>query len=319
MYEKILFITSTRIGDAILSTGLLSHILQLYPTARVTIACGPLVTSLFEGVPRLEAIIPLQKQSWKRHWVKLWAQAVATPWDVVVDLRNSAVSRLIWGGRKYIFGGHINQNVHKVLQNAEVMGLKNAPSTCLFCSPAQNEFARKLIPNGGKVLGVGPTSNWIGKTWPVENFVTLVRELTRVGGPCEGWRVAVFAAPHEESIALKLFEALPKDLRLDLIAKGNPGQAAACLARCDFYIGNDSGLMHCAAAAGIPTLGLFGPTNHVEYAPYGPKAHFIRTPERMDELTGFAGFNPKTLDHTLMGSLKVETVFDQIKGMMKQI
>ena len=49
-------------------------------------------------------------------------------------------------------------------------------------------------------------------------------------------------------------------------------EVAACLARCALFIGNDSGLMHLAAAAGAPTLGLFGPTPAEEYAPAGVSA-----------------------------------------------
>ena len=38
---RILFITATRIGDAVLSTGLLDHLAERYPHARITLACGP--------------------------------------------------------------------------------------------------------------------------------------------------------------------------------------------------------------------------------------------------------------------------------------
>ena len=49
-------------------------------------------------------------------------------------------------------------------------------------------------------------------------------------------------------------------------------EAAACLARCALFVGNDSGLMHLAASSGAATLGLFGPTPVQEYAPAGPRA-----------------------------------------------
>ena len=60
--EKILFITATRLGDAVLSTGLLNYLYQTYPKAKVTVACGPVPQSIFEGFPNVEQIIPLKKQ-----------------------------------------------------------------------------------------------------------------------------------------------------------------------------------------------------------------------------------------------------------------
>src|ERR1700738_4502001 len=51
----ILFVTATRIGDAVLSTGLLSYLIDRYPTAWLTIAAGPVAAPLFEAVPRVAA------------------------------------------------------------------------------------------------------------------------------------------------------------------------------------------------------------------------------------------------------------------------
>lgn len=307
---KILFITSSRIGDAVLSTGLLDKMVRDHPESEVTVACGPLVVSLFEGCPQVRKIIPLKKEKHNAHWLKLWRQVAGTRWDMVVDLRNSAVSRLIFARKRHIFGKHINKALHKVEQNAAVMGLSAAPpAPRLWFTQAQTQKAEALIPPGAdKVLGVGPTANWIGKTWPVERFIEIVRFMTEEGGPMEGARVAVFGAPGEEADAYRLFETIPEERRLDLIAKGSPGEAAAALSRCDFYIGNDSGLMHCAAAAGVPTIGLFGASYPHIYRPWGPHADYVRTPESFDELTDFEGYDPKTLDRSLMTSLSVEAV-----------
>ena len=125
--QRILFITSSRIGDAVLSSGLLHYMVQTYPEARVTIGCGPLAASLFEGVPNLEAIIPIRKQKYNKHWLEFWKKVAGQRWDIVVDLRDSVVSRLIRARRRYIFGKHIAKDQHKVSQNAAVMGLANAP------------------------------------------------------------------------------------------------------------------------------------------------------------------------------------------------
>jgi len=319
---NILFITASRLGDAVLSTGLLAYITAQWPQARITVACGPLAASLFDGLPGRQAVIPLRKQSYNRHWVGLWRATVGTRWDMVVDLRNSAVSRLIRAERRYIYGRSTDRAAHKVEQAAQVMGLPRAagmvPAPQIWISPAQEQAARALIPEGGPVLAIGPAANWIGKSWPPARFIALIEALTAPDGILPEARVAVFAAPGEEQTASQVLQSVPQSRQLDLIAKTDPGTAAASLARCALYVGNDSGLMHCAAAAGIPTFGLFGPSHDEWYRPWGPHTGFIRTKESFDELISFPGYDPKTLDHSLMVSLQTETVIEAVEKFWRE-
>jgi len=311
-FMKVLFITSTRLGDAILSTGLLDYLLRKHPNAKVTVACGPLPQTIFEGFPNVERIIALKKEKNHGHWIKLWKQTVGTKWDMVIDLRDSAVSRLIWAHQKHIFGKHIDKTKHKVEQAAEVMGLSDVPSPKLYFTDAQKQFAETLIPDGAPVIGVGPSANWIGKTWPAENFIELVSWLTSPSGKFPNARVAVFAAPGEEEQAQPVLDSAPKDRQINGIAKGNPGEVAAALARCDFYVGNDSGLMHATAAAGVPTCGLFGPSYPHLYSPWGTHTIYAQTPGTFDQLIDFEGYSAKTLKHSLMTSLTIEAVKQKI-------
>lgn len=310
---NILFITASRIGDAVLSTGLLDHIARTHPDAKVTIACGSLAVSLFEGYPNLERIIAMKKQKHNKHWIDLWKQVIGTRWDMVVDLRNSAVSRLVRAKTRYIYGRRIDRHLHKVQQNAAVMQLEaSPPAPKLWFSAAQERAAKSLVPDGDKVLAVGPAANWLAKTWPAERFIEAIKRMTAADGVMAGARVAVCAAPGEEDAAREVLASVPIDRQIDLIAKVDPGTAAACLAQCDFYIGNDSGLMHCAAAAGVPTLGLFGPSYPHLYRPWGTHTHYAQTPERFDELIDYEGYSPQTAT-CLMESLTVNDVMDQIK------
>lgn len=308
---KILFITSNRLGDAVLSTGILAHILREHPAARVTVACGNLPKSIFEGYPSLERLIPFSKEKYNMHWVRLWTQVMSTRWDMVIDLRDSAVSRLVIAKTRFIYGGHIDQMRHKVEQTAQVMGLSSVPSPALWFTEAQQVKACQLVPDGDAVLAVGPTANWVGKTWPADRFIELIRALTSPGGIMPGARVAVFAAPGEEEQAKPVFESIPESRRIDVIAKGTPGEAAAALARCAFYVGNDSGLMHSAAATGIPTVGLFGPSWPHLYGPWGAHTFYVSTPENFDQLTDYAGYSPKT-SGCLMTTLTLEAVVSGI-------
>ena len=92
---KILFITSTRLGDGVLSTGALDHFIRRYPEARITVAYGGLVEGIFAAAPGVERVIVLKKEPYLGHWRKLARETLGMKWDVVVDLRNSLLSRLI--------------------------------------------------------------------------------------------------------------------------------------------------------------------------------------------------------------------------------
>lgn len=308
----VLFITSSRLGDAVLSAGLVDHIVHSNPGARITIVCGGLAAPLFEGVPGREQTIILKKQKYNRHWIDLWKQVSGRRWDMVVDLRNSAVSRLIRARERYILGGHVDKDAHKVAQNAAVMRITPPPAPRLWVTSAQAAQAAQLVPDGAPVLGVGPTANWIGKTWPADRFIEIIARLTAPGGLMPDARVAVFAAPGEEADAYKLLHSVPAVRQIDVIAKADPGTAAAALARCDLYVGNDSGLMHCAAAGGVPTFGLFGPSWPHIYGPWGAHTDWISTPQNFTELTDFPGYDAKTLDRTLMESLTVDAVMTRL-------
>jgi ADP-heptose:LPS heptosyltransferase len=93
----------------------------------------------------------------------------------------------------------------------------------------------------------------------------------------------VIAGPGETEAAMAkpVSRALPN--AIDLVGLLELPEIAAVLAKASFFVGNDSGLMHLAAAAGAPTLGLFGPTNAAEYAPSGRCAAALAGPDAVME------------------------------------
>jgi heptosyltransferase III len=120
---------------------------------------------------------------------------------------------------------------------------------------------------GPPLVALAPTANWTQKVWPAERFVALFRALA--SGPLPGAVPLVLAGPggEERAMAAPVLAALPE--AIDLVGRLSLPEVAACLARAALFVGHDSGLMHLAAAAGAPTLGLFGPTPADEYAPAG--------------------------------------------------
>ena len=89
---RILFISSNRLGDAVLTTGLLDHLIHAHPTARITVATGPVAEGVFTRMPNLERLIVLEKRPYGMHWLPLWWFAARQWWDLVVDIRGSALA-----------------------------------------------------------------------------------------------------------------------------------------------------------------------------------------------------------------------------------
>jgi len=303
---KILFITSTRVGDAILSTGLLDHLIKQYPGASITVACGPAAASLFATVPGLERIIVLDKMAFSLHWLRLWVLCVFRIWDVVVDLRRSPMYYML-AASKRVQLGRGKQGVHRIRQLAHVLGMgDNPPSPHLWMTPALEQRAKDLIPDGTPVLAIGPTANWRAKTWRSEYFSELIERLTGPSGIMPGGRVVIFGRDDERPTVLRLIDSIPPAQRIDLVGHLDLIEAYACLRRCQLFVGNDSGLMHLAAASGTPTLGLFGPTPKEQYAPWGERCRVVSTAVPYEKIFP-ENFNHVTSD-SLMDSLSVDDV-----------
>ena len=303
---NILFVTANRIGDAVLSTGVLRHLIARYPTARITVACGPAAAPIFEPAPNVVRVIAMPKQSWSRHWFGLWRQAVTTRWDVLVDLRGSGLAWLLPARQRFVLRP-ARAPVHRVRHNAELLGLSEPPAPTLWTTAEHEARAAALIPNGAAVLGVGPTANWGGKQWPAARFAELVERLTAADGILPDARVAVFGADGERAMAAPLLARLPDAQKIDLVGSVDLLDAYACLKRCALYIGNDSALMHMAAASGTATLGLFGPSREELYAPWGPNAAAVRGAQGFDEIVGAPDYDHRQQVSRMQG-LAVEQV-----------
>jgi heptosyltransferase-3 len=282
---RILFVTANRLGDAVLSTGLLDHLIRTYPNARITVACGPVAEGVFLRMPCLDRIIVIEKQPFGRHWVGLWATTVAQWWDLVVDIRGSALSWLVPTRRRAVMRPGSGP---KTEQLARVLALPEAPLPVVWFSAEDDARAGALLPAGRPVIALAPTANWTPKVWPAERFVTLFQRLAETYIPDAVPAVIAGPGEAEASMAKPVLQALPS--AIDLVGRLILPEIAAFLSRASLFVGNDSGLMHLSAAAGAPTIGLFGPTNAVEYGPAGlRRSVVIGTDTQMTSITVNAG------------------------------
>lgn len=300
----ILFITSTHIGDAILSTGVLNRLLGDYPDDLVTIACGAPAAKVFEAVPRLERIHRLRKRRHARHWFDLWRTTATRRWSVLVDLRRSGSPYILRAQKKYLLP-KTRTPMHRVELNAMALGLPPlAPR--VWIDDRHERRGCALTGNGGDLVAIAPGATWRGKIWPAQKFVELAHRLLGPGGLLANCRLLVVGADGEREAAQPLIDALAPSRVVDAMGVDVLSTYAA-LSRCRLFVGNDSAMMHLAAATGRPTVGLFGPTRDTHYAPWGENGLVVRTPESVEELIDWPGYDTRKTG-TMMASLTAETV-----------
>lgn len=314
--KRILFITHTRIGDAVMSTGLLAELTRRHPDARVTVACGPGPAVLFEAHPQLERLIVMRKEKRAGHWRQLWRQVAATRWHLVVDMRRSAIGWLLWTRHRAVPPPSVDGE-HRLATMARTLGMTDWPQPTVWTNGEHRARADALVGTAQPKLVLAPTANWAAKVWPPEKFAALVARLTGPDGKLPGAQVVVTGGPGEETQAQPVIDAVPRDRLVRAVGLDLP-TTAAVFQRCTLFVGNDSGLMHLAAASGTPTLGLFGPTDDRLYGPRGAHCEVVRTPESQRQLTGQPGFNHRTAG-SQMANLTVDTVLERAVRLLESL
>jgi ADP-heptose:LPS heptosyltransferase len=318
----ILFITATRIGDAVLSSGLIRFLADQIPNARFTIVSGPLAAPLFAHVPGLDRVIVMEKGKGKGHWFKLWNQVRHRKWGLVVDLRGSGTALFLRREKRAIWKKSPDI-LHKVIDAARVLKLEgDPPAPHLYITPEVQALADQLLATRrgepeGPILAVGPASNWVGKIWPIERFAQTAQQLLGPGGPLEGGRLMILGGPGDERMVEELRMASARGRYIDLTGKVDLLTAYAALKRADLFIGNDSGLMHIAAAAGVPTIGLFGPSDERRYGPWGPWTKAVRGPRSFEQFLAVDPDLSQAIRH--MSDLPVTTVVKAAKALLAEV
>ena len=314
----ILFIASSRIGDAVLASGLIKRLHDEIPNARFTVVAGPLSAPLFEDIPGLAKIIVMRKSKGGGHWFKLWTQVRGRNWGLIVDRRGSSISSFLRARRRAVHRRLPGEPVHKVVEAARMLKLEHdPPAPFLFTGEAVEAKARALLgEGGGPILAIAPAANWVGKTWPAERFARLAVQLMDAGQPFERGRLLILGGPDDRRTAEPIRRALPRERVTDLAGQIDLLTAYACLKRARLFVGNDSGLMHLAAAAGAPTVGLFGPSDDRLYGPWGPAARVVRGPRSLAQLRAIDADLNQPVCH--MQDLSVEAVLQAARDLYVQ-
>jgi ADP-heptose:LPS heptosyltransferase len=302
-----LLIAPTRLGDAILASGVLAWMAETAPDDPITVACGAPAALAYEGAPGVQSIHVMQKKPRAGHWIDLWRAVRGRRWTRVVDLRRSLLSYVLRAEARFVVP-QAQDGEHRVVLASRTVGLTPRSPTAWY-RDQHGAMAARLLPDDAPTLALGPGANWICKTWPAARFAELTASLVGEAGPLRGARVLLVGGSAERREGRMIIEAVPRAQIIDGFGLDIP-TTAALLSRCALFVGNDSAMMHLAAATGIRTVGLFGPTRDDLYGPWGPNGIVVRPPESVTAL--LAGLRHAKEARCLMEGLSAAAVVSAI-------
>ena len=159
------------------------------------------------------------------------------------------------------------------------------------------------------LLGLNPGAIFgDAKRWPPERFAMIGDMAVEKWGA----RVVIMGSQSEVGICNTLDLTMSHNA-LNLCGKTSLGEAIGVIGKCNFFLTNDSGLMHISAALGVPTLAIFGSTDHVATSPRGPKTKIVK-----HDIECAPCLKPECpTDHRCMLSIEPEEIFQAGKQPLK--
>ncbi len=122
-------------------------------------------------------------------------------------------------------------------------------------------------PVAGAYTVLHPFASTPEKTWPAERFLAVAEHLTSP---------VFLAGPHDDPAAFAKFR---------VVQNAPLAEVKSIIAGAQLFIGNDSGPAHMAAAFGVPSVVLFGPSDPVTWAPWKTEARVLASPESIGRIT----------------------------------
>jgi lipopolysaccharide heptosyltransferase II len=296
-FTKILVRATNWVGDAVMSIPALRALRDRFPQAEIAILARPWVADLYASQPFADRVIPYTApRGTEGLAAKLRAarDLCRERFDCAILLQNAFEAAAIAAlagiperigyardGRAWLLTrpigvphpGEIPR--HECFYYLELLRRAGITETL----PASGEIRLEAAapPPGNGPIGVSPGAAYgSAKRWLPENFAAAAIQLAHeTKAP-----VAVFGTPDERALCQQVAESIA---RRGIEVHNYAGETALArfielAAACRVFLTNDSGAMHIASAAGVPTVAIFGATDDLATGPTGPRARVIREP-----------------------------------------
>lgn len=276
----ILYIAEADAEAAVLSSGVLSYLVEAMPQASFTVVGSPATSPLFADTPRLNRLLTLDRDG-RFEWITLWNQVRDIKWGLVVDMRGSTLSGKLRRHKRAVRGKD-DPELHAVAQAADVLKLDEIPAPRLYFGEDTQAAADALVkPDGRPILAVGPGTDWIGKRWPADRYSRVVSALLADDGPLAGGRLLIVGEEADRDLAHTIRLAVARNRVIETQGRLTRLQTAAALSHATLYVGADSVWTQLAVAAGVPSVGVFGPSDDARVGPW--QGVSVRGPRSLEE------------------------------------
>jgi len=309
---KILLISYNRIGDTILSTGLINHLLEKYENASFSIITSTISKSIYQDMPRLDRLIIADKQKYSMHWFKIWNETRKSSWDLVIDLRSSSLAYFISTQDKMIFKG--NENEHKLKQLQTFIGSPEELRPGIWADEKKYKNIKNIKKLKDKYICIAPISNAPVKDWSISKYLELL-----TNDLFNNYQIVLLGASFSDNDTAKINQLVEESSQPinNLINNADMIETYFILESADLFVGSDSSNMHLSVTANIPTIGLFGPTDEKLYGPLGKNNLSIRGEKTYQEIINQLDYKSGEVK-SYLEDLNVSQVYKEIQNILGQ-
>jgi lipopolysaccharide heptosyltransferase II len=297
-FLNILFLRIDRIGDMVLSTPAIKAIKQSFPGSSLTVLASESNHMVLLNNPYVDHIMVYPKPFRKQ--LEMIQRIQNLKFDLVIDpypdyeLKTALIAFLSRGkyrigypgfGREAFFNLKSSESpgrhhfIHQTLDMLKPLGiLASDPIPEIHVTQDEKIWARNWLKQRGlgkkPIIGIHPGAYYETQQWPVEYYAEVAEGLSKY----EMADVIVFGGPGDKSIVNQIAGSLSNNI-FSMITKCLR-HFIAMLPFCRMLICNNSGPLHLAVAARVPTISFMGPTDKDRWMPVGS----IHKVLRMDHL-----------------------------------
>lgn len=287
--KKILIIKPRGIGDILHSTIVLENIANHFPVAEIHYLTEEFSQRAVQNNPFVKKVLTFKRKDFVLKVVK---KIRKEKFDLVFDFwSNPKTAQMTFlSGVKYRIGyDHIGRryayNIKTKSDNPDLHAAENhlilleyigisiiSKKTLFYLTEDEKSFGKEFIRRNNitsSIIGILPSGGWESKRCEPEKWIEICLAIYEKYNSI----FLILWGPGDENDANEIKNVLSD--KAILIPQTTLGELSGLINNCDLIISNDSGPMHIAAALGVPTIGIFGPTNPNSHRPYSENSDYV--------------------------------------------